>query len=91
MAVFLKDLYLLESKVKDLKLKKDSAKVIYDYYEKQLYAKHQMNDSIYRESFKYYVKDIDQLNDIYAIITDSLSLEERLAVPQEPTPDKKDK
>ncbi len=90
MAVFLKDLYLLESKVKDLKLKKDSAKVIYDYYEKKLYEEHQMNDSTYRESFKYYLDDIDQLNDIYSIITDSLSLEERLVVPKEATPDKEE-
>lgn len=90
MAIFIKDLYLLESKVKDLKLTKDSAKVIYDYYERKLYEKYQMNDSIYRLSFQYYLDDIDQLNDIYGIIADSLSLEERLAVPQETTPDKKD-
>ena len=49
-----------------------------------------MNDSTYRESFKYYLDDIDQLNDIYSIITDSLSLEERLVVPKEATPDKEE-
>jgi hypothetical protein len=70
---------MLESKVKDLRLKKDSTKIIFDYYEKKLYEEHSMTDSLYRESFKYYMDDIKGLSRIYEIIADSLSLEERLA------------
>jgi len=77
-AVFLKDLYMLEQKVKELKLADDSAQVVFDYYEQKLYAKHHMNDSLYRESFKYYMEDIKGLSKIYEIIADSLSLEERI-------------
>lgn len=78
-AVFLKDLYMLETKVKELKLSKDSAKVVFAYYEKNLLEQHNMSDSLYRESFKYYIDDIKGLTRIYEIIADSLSLEERLA------------
>jgi hypothetical protein len=78
-AVFLKDLYMLEQKVKDLRISDDSAKVVFDYYEQKLYEKHGMEDSLYRESFKYYMDDIRGLARIYEIIADSLSLEQRLA------------
>ena len=77
-AVFLKDLYLLQEQVQDLKLKDDSAKVVFMHYETKLYEKHNMDDSIYRESFKYYMDDVKGLTRIYEIIADSLSLEERL-------------
>jgi hypothetical protein len=78
-AVFLKDLYLLETKVKELKLKNDSAKVVFAYYENKLFEKHHMNDSVYRKSFNYYMSDIQGLSQIYEVIADSLSMEERLA------------
>lgn len=78
-AVFLKDLYILEQKIKDLKLKKDSSKIIFDHYESKLYEQHHMNDSLYRESFEYYMEDFQGLTRIYEIIADSLSLQERLA------------
>jgi len=87
LAVFLKDLYILETKVKDLRLKKDSAKIIFDYYEKKLLEKHNLNDSLYRESFKYYMDNIKGLSKIYEIIADSLSLEERLTTAKEEKPD----
>ena len=78
-AVFLKDLYLLEQKIKELRLTKDSSVVVFEHYEKQLYEKHGLEDSLYRESFQYYMDDIQGLTRIYEIIADSLSLEERLA------------
>ncbi|MCG8309702.1 MAG: DUF4296 domain-containing protein [Cytophagales bacterium] len=86
-AVFLKDLYVLEQKIKELKLKKDSAKVVFKYYENLLYEKHNMDDSLYRMSFQYYMDDINSLTKIYEVIADSLSLEERLATSTIPAED----
>jgi hypothetical protein len=77
-AVFLKDLYILQEQIKNMGLSEDSAKIVFAYYETKLYEKHNMNDSIYRESFKYYIDDVKGLTHIYEIIADSLSLEERL-------------
>ena len=85
-AVFLKDLYMLETRVKELKLTNDSTKVIFAYYEKELLEKHKMTDSLYRESFTYYMDDIKGLSRIYEIIADSLSLEERLLNSQRQLP-----
>ncbi len=85
-ASFLKDLYILETKVKELRLNEDSTKVIFEIYEKKLYEKHRLDDSLYKESFKYYMDDIEALTKIYEIIGDSLSLEERLL---QGTPDTK--
>jgi len=78
MASFLKDLYLLETKVKELRLSDDSSKKVFAYYEQELYQKHNMSDSIYRVSFQYYIDDIAGLSKIYEIIADSLSLEQRI-------------
>ena len=77
-AIFLKDLYLLETKVKDLRLNKDSSQIIFDHYEAKLFQKHDMDSALYRESFKYYMDDVQGMTRIYEIIADSLSLEERL-------------
>jgi hypothetical protein len=77
-AVFMKDVYLLQEQIQEMKLKDDSAKKVFAYYEKQLFEKHDMDDSIYRESFEYYMDDVSGLANIYEIIADSLSLEERL-------------
>ena len=77
-AAFLKELYLLETRLKTLNLPKDSSKVVFAYYEKKLYEEHNMTDSLYRASFEYYMEDIRGLSKIYEIIADSLSLEERL-------------
>jgi hypothetical protein len=77
-AIFLKDLYILQEQIKNMKLSDDSAKVVFTYYENRLYEKHNLNDSIYKESFKYYMGDVKGLTHVYEIIADSLSLEERL-------------
>jgi len=77
-AVFLKDLYILEMKVKELRLSEDSTKKVFAYYEQELYKKHNLSDSIYHESFKHYINDIQGLSKIYEIVVDSLSLEERI-------------
>ena len=82
-AVFLKDLYILEAQVKDLKLSDDSTKKVFAHYEKQLMEKHNLEDSIYRKSFLYYMDNVNGLTRVYEIIADSLSLEERLITSEE--------
>ena len=74
----MKDIYILQEQIKELDLSDDSSKVIFTHYEKNLFEKHQMDDSIYKESFKYYMDDVDGLARIYEIIADSLALEEKL-------------
>lgn len=82
-AIFLKDLYVLEAQIKDLKLSPDSTKIVFEHYEKELLAKHNLEDSLYRKSFLYYMDDVPGLTRVYEIIADSLSLEERLITADE--------
>ena len=78
MAEVMMDVYLLESKVRDLSLKQDSTKVIYDYYENKIWSSHGIDDSLYRLSFEYYINHPEEMSEIYSIMVDSLSLKERL-------------
>lgn len=77
-ASFLMDLYLLEAKIHELRLTNDSAKKVFAIREAQLYEQHQLDDSLYRVSFAFYLNDPKALNDIYTLLTDSLSLRERI-------------
>ena len=77
-AVFMKDIYILQEQIKELKLSDDSSRIIFDHYEQDLFKKHNFDDSVYKESFKYYMDDVEGLARIYEIIADSLSLEEKL-------------
>ena len=79
-AGFLKDLYILEAKVKELRLSDDSTKKVFAIYEQQLLEKHSFDDSLYRKSFLYYLGDVKGMARIYEIIADSLSLTERIEV-----------
>ncbi len=86
-AVFLKDLYILEAQIKDLKLNDDSTKKVFAHYEKELMQKHNLEDSLYRKSFLYYMDNVKGLTRVYEIIADSLSLEERLITSGEENPE----
>lgn len=77
-AAFLMDLYLLEAKIKELRVSNDSAKMIFEHYEPKIFEQHQLDDSTYRMSFQYYLNDPKALSDIYSMLTDSLSLRERI-------------
>lgn len=72
------DVYILEAKVRDLNTKQDSTRVIYNYYEKKIFAEHGLNDSLYQFSFEYYINRPEEMSEIYSIMVDSLSLKERL-------------
>jgi hypothetical protein len=77
-AAFLMDLYLLEAKIHELRLTNDSAKKVFAISEARLFEQHQLDDSLYRASFAYYLNDPKALNDLYTLLTDSLSLRERI-------------
>ncbi len=78
MAEVMMDVYLLESKVKDLNLKLDSAGEIYKYYENKIWSTHGIDDSLYQLSFDYYINHPEEMSEIYSIMVDSLSLMDRL-------------
>ncbi|WKK74506.2 DUF4296 domain-containing protein [Marivirga salinae] len=78
MALILSDIYLAEYKATHIDLKNDSAKEVLRHYELKIFEDHNTNDSIYKESFKYYLENPDQLETIYDIVIDTVSLREQV-------------
>ena len=79
MTAVLMDIYILESQTKELKVHFDSSKKVYNLFEARILEKHDVPDSSYRKSFSYYQDHPDDLDEIYAMLVDSLSLREKLA------------
>lgn len=78
MATILQDIYLLEFKITELKVKADSATVVFNKYQDDYFEKNELDTAIYRASYEFYLTRPDLLEQIYAIIADSLSLKSRM-------------
>ena len=76
---FLIDLHVIEAKLGRLGIKRDSIDKLFEVYEKQLFSKHQINDSIYYKSYKYYLDDVKEMKEIYVAVVDSLNVREQLS------------
>jgi hypothetical protein len=75
---FLIDLHLAEANVQDLRLKVDSAEVVFATVERLLYKQHGTTDSMFINSYQYYLERPEQLEIIYTAVIDSLSLRQVL-------------
>ena len=78
MVDFLIDLHLAEGGIQDLRLKKDSAAVVFAAQEKLLFKRHDITDSVFIKSYNYYLEHPGQLEKIYSAVIDSLSLRQVL-------------
>ncbi|HSZ25826.1 MAG TPA: DUF4296 domain-containing protein [Cytophagaceae bacterium] len=70
------DVHLLEAIISGKNISRDSSILLYSLYEKNLFRKHNITDSIYRKSFEFYSNQPDLINTIYLQVVDSLSLRE---------------
>lgn len=75
---YLIDLHLAESAVQNLRLKGDSAKIVFAAREKHLFKEHNITDSLFINSFNYYLAHPIILEEIYSAIVDSISLKQSL-------------
>lgn len=71
------DIHLLEAKLNALSVDKDSSSVLYKAYEQQIFEKHQISSALYQESYQWHFNHLHSLNDIYAIVVDSLMLRQQ--------------
>ena len=72
------DLEITEVKLNSLNLPPDTIQLFYDSIRKELFRKHNITDSVYYKSLRYYLYDVNSMEDIYSAVVDSLSLRERL-------------
>lgn len=78
MISYLIDLHIAEASVQNLRLRRDSAEVVFAAREKYLLKEHQITDSLFIRSYNYYLRHPDKLEEIYAAVVDSLSLRQSL-------------
>ncbi len=77
MVPILLDMYIAEGKVSELKVKRDSALIIFDVYEDKILDTYALTDSIYTNSLRYYYDHPLKLESIYETVLDSLTLLEK--------------
>lgn len=77
MVELLQEIILTESKISKLSLPFDSSKGLYNLVEKEIFRRHDINDSIYEESMNWYYEHPDELMQIYEILVDTLMVMEK--------------
>ena len=75
---YLIDLHIAEAAVQNLRLKVDSAKVVFAAKEKLLLKHHHITDSVFINSYNYYLQNPVKLEEIYGAVVDSISLRQSL-------------
>ena len=71
-------LHMLEGEVNQLKISRDSSKLVFKYFENRLFEEKSLSDSLYLETWLYYAEHPKLMEEIYSAVLDSLSLKERL-------------
>ncbi len=81
MTVLLAEIHLLEAKIQNLNIRSyDSAKVVYNHYEKLLFEDFNITQDQYKRSFTYYVDRTDEFKKVYDAVVDTLMQREKLEV-----------
>lgn len=76
------DIQLTEGIVSALPIAYDSSQVLYSLMEKDVFIKHEVEDSVFYNSMIFYLEDAEKMDQIYSRVIDSLVVRESL-------PDKK--
>ncbi len=78
MANIIAEIYEAEHKATNIGLKYDSSKVVMRHYELKIFEENNTSDSIYKQSFAYYLENPEKLELVYDIVIDSMSLREQI-------------
>ena len=75
MVSFLIDLHLTEAKMNYTEARQaDSTEILFRNYEKHLMGQHGFTDSVYLQSYAYYLDHMELMDEIYADVVDSLNV-----------------
>jgi hypothetical protein len=77
MVSVLREMYLTEEKVNRLNLVGDSSTHVFDIMKEKVFEKTGVEDSVFRNSFDYYMDNPKDLELIYTALVDSLQLMEQ--------------
>ena len=79
LADVLVEIYTGEARMSNLSLVNDSASKLFRPFEEALYKKKGIPDSVMKITFRYYVEHPVELERVYDVVIDSLSLREKKA------------
>jgi ADP-glucose pyrophosphorylase len=77
MVEMLIDIHILESKIQNLRLKKDSSQLLFNSFEREVFKNNNVDKEVYLRSFEYYLNDVDAMEEIYEVVIDSLNFLEK--------------
>ena len=78
MVNYLIDLHMAEAAMQNLRLGSDSAKMVFSVQEKYMLQHHNITDSVFINSYSYYLEHPMVLEEIYSAVVDSISLRQSL-------------
>ena len=77
------DIHLTEGIASAMPIPYDSSQTLYKLMEMDVFLKHDVSDSVFNESLRYYLQYPDQMDQIYARVIDSLVVRETKPVSEE--------
>ncbi len=76
-------MYIAEAKINRIPGNRDSLLRAFDHFEGRIFENIGVSDSVFRASYNYYLDRPNQLDEIYAVLIDSLNLrEQRMGEPK---------
>ncbi|SDX40231.1 protein of unknown function [Hymenobacter psychrophilus] len=77
MVNLLVELHTLEARVESAGLTPDSSRALFRQEQKKIYWRHEVSDSTFTQSFRYYAIQGQELNKLYKSVVDSLATLEK--------------
>jgi len=68
-----------QAEVQNLRIPADSSQFLFLVLERKLLSDHQLGDSIFYESYSWYLAHPEIMHEVYTAVVDTLSLRESLA------------
>ena len=78
MVEFLIDLHITQSKVQNLRLSNDSAELLFMILEKDLLEQYEIKDTLFYNSYSWYLDRPEMMHNIYTSVVDTLTLRQSL-------------
>lgn len=83
MVSVLVDIHLTEGIASAMPVPYDSSQTLYKLLEEDVFLKHEVSDSVFNESLRYYLQYPNRMDQIYARVIDSLVVRETKPVSEE--------
>ena len=86
MVKILYNIHLIEAKISLLNMSsKDSSKLVFDAWEKQIFAQYKVDTAVYKQSYRYYAAHPQQFDRIYKEVIKQIEASDKKQPQQRPT------